>query len=225
LVGSLEEQFRNIFETNDIGEKISARKLDGLLSDGKLIGEIYTGDLYREDKLKKFLLEEGNFSVTVNTDSVKIFHSSKFSVWPLLLSINELNFDEKSKHIVICCLWFGNAKPNVDTFLEPFIIQARRLSHKGFQWKDSSGRIHISKVAFPLLVSDGPARAMLTNSCSTMAFMVVDFVNMRVNVCLRVMALFKCILLSILCLLTEHTVNRKNHPKLQPFHSANMLAE
>jgi len=163
LVGSLEEQFRNIFETNDIGEKISARKLDGLFSNGKLIGEIYTGDLYREDKLKKFLLEEGNFSVTVNTDGVKIFHSSKFSVWPLLLSINELNFDEKAKHIVICCLWFGNAKPNVDTFLEPFTIQARRLSHKGFQWKDSSGRIHISKVAFPLLVADAPARAMLTN--------------------------------------------------------------
>ncbi|EFX66177.1 hypothetical protein DAPPUDRAFT_263574 [Daphnia pulex] len=69
----------------------------------------------------------------------------------------------RAKHIVICCLWFGNEKPNVDTFLEPFIIQARRLSKKGFQWKDSSGRNHISKVAFPLLVADAPARAMLTN--------------------------------------------------------------
>jgi hypothetical protein len=163
LVGSLEEQFRKIFDSHDVGDKISARKLDGLFSDGKMLGEIYTGDLYREEKLKQFLLEDGNFSVTVNTDGVKIFHSSKFSVWPLLLSINELNYNEKAKHIVICCLWFGNEKPNVDTFLEPFIIQARRLSKKGFQWKDSSGRNHISKVAFPLLVADAPARAMLTN--------------------------------------------------------------
>lgn len=54
LVRSVEEQFINIFESYDIGEKISARKLDVIFSDGKVMGEMYTGNLYREDKLKIF---------------------------------------------------------------------------------------------------------------------------------------------------------------------------
>lgn len=140
LVGSVEEQFKIIF-----GEKISARKLDGFFSDGKVMGEIYTGNLYREDKLKTFLLEDGNFSVTVNTDGVKIFNSSKFSVWPLLLSINELDFNEKAQHIVMCSLWFGDEKPNVDAFLEPFIVQALRLSKKG---KSFNGKIRLAGITF-----------------------------------------------------------------------------
>lgn len=56
------------------------------------IEDIYDGSVYKE------LCKEGGplhtaegISLTINTDGIdEIFHSSKFSLWPVYLQINEL---------------------------------------------------------------------------------------------------------------------------------------
>lgn len=50
--------------------------------------DIHDGKEYQ--KHKHFLSQPGNVTLTVNTDGVAIFKSTKISLWPIWLSINEL---------------------------------------------------------------------------------------------------------------------------------------
>ena len=61
-------------------------------------------------------------SLLWNTDGVPVFKSSKFSIWPLYLIINELHFGKgtKRRNMFFAGLWFGDTKPFMLTFLQPF---------------------------------------------------------------------------------------------------------
>lgn len=55
------------------------------------IEDVYDGILYKDQFLHGgFLSQPFNMSFKLNTDGVAVFKSSKFGVWPLFLSINEL---------------------------------------------------------------------------------------------------------------------------------------
>ena len=55
------------------------------------IEDVYDGTLYKDHFLPGgFLAQQLNMSFKLNTDGVAVFKSSKFGVWPLFLSINEL---------------------------------------------------------------------------------------------------------------------------------------
>lgn len=55
------------------------------------IEDVYDGKLYTDHFQKGgFLSQQFNMSFKVNSDGVAVFKSSKFGVWPLFLSINEL---------------------------------------------------------------------------------------------------------------------------------------
>lgn len=61
-------------------------------------------------------------------------------------------------------MWFGNSKPRTETFLKPFVHEAQSLFTCGFKWRNPKTCVrHHSRVMFPILVADAPARAMLTN--------------------------------------------------------------
>lgn len=55
------------------------------------VEDIFDGDSYRELSRDGGPLSGKNISLTINTDGVDdIFRSSKFSLWPVYLQINEL---------------------------------------------------------------------------------------------------------------------------------------
>ena len=55
------------------------------------IEDVYDGKLYKDQfQHGGFLSQQFNMSCKVNSDGVAVFKSSKFGVWPLFLSINEL---------------------------------------------------------------------------------------------------------------------------------------
>ena len=55
------------------------------------IEDVYDGTLYKDHFQPGGLLaRQLNMSFKLNTDGVAVFKSSKFGVWPLFLSINEL---------------------------------------------------------------------------------------------------------------------------------------
>jgi hypothetical protein len=119
------------------------------------IKDISDGKKYRE-----LNLGEHDLTMTMNTDGVPVFKSSKLSLWPVLLSINELSYPLRRKFVILAGLWFGSSKPNFDTFLTPFVEQCRLLSHSGIQW-ELKGEIIQSFVFFPMLVADSPARCQV----------------------------------------------------------------
>lgn len=64
--------------------------------DGDHISYIYDGDLYQSLFSNGGILSSpDNVSFTFNTDGVPVFKSSKVSIWPLYLVINELPFKKR----------------------------------------------------------------------------------------------------------------------------------
>lgn len=60
-------------------------------SDSERINDIYQGRVYKEHfQPGKFLGNPHNISVTGNTDGVDLIKSSKISIWPIYMVINEL---------------------------------------------------------------------------------------------------------------------------------------
>ncbi|MGH0116610.1 UNVERIFIED_CONTAM: hypothetical protein FKN15_057450 [Acipenser sinensis] len=75
-------------------------------------------------------------TLTFNCDGVPVFKSSKFNMWPILCSVNELPPNIRSKHVLLCGLWFGMEKPKMFSFLEPFVNECIQLSKTGLNWQD-----------------------------------------------------------------------------------------
>lgn len=68
-------------------EETYQRKLRHSSTRSTDIVDVYCGQEYQRHS---FLRDENNISFTVNTDGVNIFRSSKYSLWPVWLVINEL---------------------------------------------------------------------------------------------------------------------------------------
>lgn len=100
------------------------------------------------------------FSCCINTDGVKIFKSSKFSVWPLFLSINELDYKIRRDNTILVGLWFGQSKATIYTFLQPAIDVMNSMSKEPLEWK--VGEVSIwSTVIFPMVAADSAARCQI----------------------------------------------------------------
>ena len=72
---------------------------------------------------KQFLSFPGNISFTWNADGIPVFKSSKYNIWPLYFAINELPIHKHrcADNLLLAGLWFGYQKPNMLTFLKPFV--------------------------------------------------------------------------------------------------------
>jgi hypothetical protein len=105
-------------EDSEIGTGLIRDIIDGqvfetLINEGKIginEGKIGNNDL----------------SLLFNTDGIAMFKSSKYSAWPILATINELPPHLRKQHIIMGGLWFGEEKPQMNTFLKPFVSELIR---------------------------------------------------------------------------------------------------
>ncbi len=58
------------------------------------LSDIKDGLLFRY-MFESALLNDKSISLVLNTDGVNVFKSNKFSIWPVLLMINELPFTDR----------------------------------------------------------------------------------------------------------------------------------
>lgn len=119
------------------------------------ITDIMDGSAYRN-----LQLSGSDITCCMNTDGVTIFNSSRFSIWPLLISINELEYKIRRKYTLLVGLWFGESKPNFNIFLEAFVSQCRELSKDGVKC-DVNDVHYNSKVFFPMFAADSVARCQI----------------------------------------------------------------
>jgi hypothetical protein len=100
------------------------------------IEDIYDGELYQEHSRPGCFLDSfNNLSFMWYTDGVPLFKSSKISLWPLFLSINELPILErfKTENMLFGGLWFGRSKPSMACFLKPFHDSLTRIRDIGYE--------------------------------------------------------------------------------------------
>jgi len=96
----------------------------------------------------------------MNTDGVNIFKSSKLSISPIFLSLNELEFKVRRKNTILVSLWLGLKKPNFHTYLPGFVDQCNELMREGIEWTSGSMNYH-SNVRFPIMAADSAAGCLL----------------------------------------------------------------
>ena len=86
------------------------------------ISDIYDGHLYQEWLRNGFLADTRNISFSWFTDGVPVFKSSKISMWPVYLTVNELPFEirKKRENTLLLGYWFDNKKPIMNAFFSKF---------------------------------------------------------------------------------------------------------
>lgn len=150
LVMPLEIQLRNLLA--NVHEKLGKH-----FTREASISDVNTGSEYKRDR------QDASITLGFNCKGSPVFSSSKFSVWPILCTINELPYADRCKNILLHTLWFGRGKPQAQSFFTPFINEVQKLSEEGFFWRDREGFERHTRVTARVCVSDAVARAMLQN--------------------------------------------------------------
>lgn len=123
------------------------------------MSEVYDGEKYREFRS---LLEEAfkhrYVALALSTDGVLVFKSSKYSIWPVFLMINEIPIEFRFKSLITCGIWFGKTDPDMTIFLNPLVDRLHELADQGINVNILGKEITIKQ--FVLMgIFDTPARS------------------------------------------------------------------
>lgn len=148
--------FKNFLEDEKIQASMSNHKRN---DEHSTISDVTDSELY------KAAMEKYKFDVSFNfnTDGAPIFHSSKLSMWPIQLAINELPPEQRHRNILLAGIWFGKSEPNMNVYLNVFAENCKVIATTGVHWK-MNGELKTSKI-FPLFCCvDSVARPMIQNA-------------------------------------------------------------
>ena len=105
-------------------------------------------------------LNAHDLTLSFNTDGVPLFHSSKTSIWPVLLAINEMPMYLKNRYVLMAGLWVGKGKIVPDLVFPYIVKQLNSLQDTPVRWKlrqeDIISRVYVISVAV-----DSPARCLV----------------------------------------------------------------
>ena len=151
----MEDQLKNLFSEEKLKRyltcnKISRNRANSVISDA-------TSSLLYHELVEQHNFSNNDLSLTWNTDGIPVFESSRFSIWPIQSSINELPPHLRGKHVLLNGLWFGDKKPAMNTFLKP----CANLENEGFIV--NRDELCPRKVFAMVLSADSPARAIVKN--------------------------------------------------------------
>ena len=128
--------------------------------------DIYEGQVYTKLSQDGEILEDHrNISLTWYTDGISIYKSSKFSIWPLYLMINELPFEERTKKesIILAAMWCGEDKPIPNLLLDPLVSSIMEL-REGIDVKIPNTEIPLHVKGIIICgACDLPAKALFLN--------------------------------------------------------------
>lgn len=128
-----------------------------------LICDVTDGLCHRELSQKQNLGPQ-DLTLIWNTDGVPVFKSSKSQLWPLQFTIAEIPPDVRHKYVLVCGVWYGPDKLDMNTFLKPFSKDLSELEKHGFEWcMPNTQEKVLYKVYAPISCLDAVARASVMN--------------------------------------------------------------
>ncbi|CAF1027826.1 unnamed protein product [Brachionus calyciflorus] len=110
---------------------------------------------------RKISSNHNNFiTLTINTDGMSVFKSSKTTIWPVYLTINQLDKQHrfKLKNVLLAGLWVSREKPVFEVFLKS-IIEELKILEQGIVINGEIVKIFLTNGVF-----DKPARAAILNT-------------------------------------------------------------
>ena len=153
----LEEQIRFLFENRKLGEHMMHP--DELTGEDTKLGDVITGSEYRrvnEDR-KKF-----DLILMCNTDGLKLYKSTRYHCWPIMVKIMEIAPQVRDRFIIIWGVWCSKVKPVMKVFFQPMVQKMKSYFTEGISWKHpETGKRETTRLTVPLVVADSPGRADL----------------------------------------------------------------
>ncbi|KAH7984557.1 hypothetical protein HPB52_022278 [Rhipicephalus sanguineus] len=128
-------------------------------SENTSMSDITDGSQYRASR-NNVGMAAHDLTVTVNSDGSPVFKSSKYSIWPVQITLDQLPPLLRWKNVMMPLLWYGNEHPNMTLLLEAFVVQLQKLNARGISWTFNNNQI-CSKVYCICCCADSPARAAM----------------------------------------------------------------
>jgi Transposase family tnp2 len=155
------DQIKCLFERKKFRELMFDRSREKIEPEN--IESVCDAELYKVHS--EFLSQKTNFSMCYYADGVQLWKSSKSSLWPFILTFNELPYKERYKieNMILLGLWYDGTQPDFNTWLAETYDSFRTLLENGVDVKfiDETGVEQTVNVKGLLLfgTADAPARA------------------------------------------------------------------
>ncbi|XP_039304914.1 uncharacterized protein LOC120357714 [Solenopsis invicta] len=150
----LADQLRGIMNSN-LYYKLSKNRFNE--------SDVVNGRVYRK-LVNREVIGEHDITLQLNTDGVAFFNSSKMSMWPIQVVINELPYRLRRQNVMLCGLWYGTDKPVIDLFMKPFVDELIILHNEGMKCITPEHPETINIKVHTLIASvDSVARPLLQN--------------------------------------------------------------
>ncbi|KAL1431476.1 hypothetical protein MTO96_002247 [Rhipicephalus appendiculatus] len=104
----------------------SLRKLSFENREPGVYRDVTDGDLYRSTR-RQLDMSWTDLTLTFNTDGAPVFESSKNSIWPIQVLINELPVALRWQNIALSGLWFSKSHPPMHVFMAKFAEEVRSI--------------------------------------------------------------------------------------------------
>ena len=132
-----------------------------------MLADIHDGSVIKNlMKRGHFLSKQEHAALSLNTDGVQAFNSSKHSIRPVYLTVANLapEMRMKERNIILASVWFGTHKPNdISIILEPVVSSVKELSSTGITASTPAGK-KLIKAMIIAAVFDHPEKAAVLNT-------------------------------------------------------------
>lgn len=98
------------------------------------MSDVYAGILYKE-LMKKYSTQSNILTYIFNTDGAPIFHSSKQSLWPIQIIVNELPPNLRFKYTLLAGICILKKEPSpmiMNMYMEQFLRESQSLREERF---------------------------------------------------------------------------------------------
>jgi len=160
LTIDLQYQFKTFLENSEIQYLLDEhqKKSSDTSLDNDNMADIHDANLYKSLKTKGY-----DLTFNWNTDGAPVFISSKCSMWPVQLIINELPPTQRFRRVILAGIWYDKMEPNMNSYLKYFAMNIQKLANEGVTWY-KNGVAHTSKITALCCCVDSIARPMILNS-------------------------------------------------------------
>lgn len=144
------------------------------IQDGLLYRRHFGSDGFFKGTTAEKKKSEIHISFQINTDGVALFKSSKYSIWPVYLVVNELppNCRFARSNSIFLGLWFGYKKPDFLTFLQPLSKEFQDIYSQGMKVTNSEGKDVTLRGILLCATMDAPAKCLMQNFVQYNGFIV-----------------------------------------------------
>ncbi|XP_070378134.1 uncharacterized protein [Dermacentor albipictus] len=154
----IEKQLMAILSSKTANSALAANLSRPQSSNG-LMTDILDGHQYRTAR-EKVGMATHDLTLTVNSDGSPVLKSSKYSIWPVQIILNELPPRLRWSNVMAPLLWYGHQHPNMPMLLQAFVHQLEQLNATGITWTLAGTQVR-SKVFCICCCADAPARAAM----------------------------------------------------------------